>query len=52
MICFVTDIIDDLILYIKSKEEHALNFLNISFNDSDNNNNNNNNSNSNWCCCC
>ena len=39
----VTDIIDDLILYLESKEEHVLDFLDISFNDDDDNNNNNNN---------
>ena len=38
----VTDIIDDLILYLESKEEHVLDFLDISFNDDDDNNNNNN----------
>ena len=31
----VTDIIDDLILYLGSKEEHVLDFLDISFNDDD-----------------
>ena len=36
----VTDIIDDLILYLESKEEHVLDFLDISFNDDDDNNNN------------
>ena len=39
----VTDIIDDLILYLESKEEHVLDFLDISFNDDDDNSNNNNN---------
>ena len=33
MICLATDTIDDLILYLRSEEEHALDFLNISFND-------------------
>ena len=33
MICLATDIIDDLILYLRSEEEHAFDFLNISFND-------------------
>ena len=47
MICLSTDTIDDLILYLGSKEEHALDFLNISFNDNDNNNYNSSSS----CCC-
>ena len=37
----VTDIIDDLILYLGSKEEHVLDFLDISFNYDDDDNNNN-----------
>ena len=35
MICLATDTIDDLVLYLRSEEEHALDFrfLKISFND-------------------
>ena len=33
MICLVTDTIDDLVLYLRSEEEHAFDFLNISFNE-------------------
>ena len=39
----VTDIINDLILYLGSKEEYVLDFLDISFNDDDDDDNNNNN---------
>ena len=49
MIFFATDIIDDLILYLGSKEEHVLDFLYISFNDDDDDNDNNNNNNNNNC---
>ena len=41
----VTNIINDLILYLGSKEEHVLDFLDISFNDDDDDDDDNNNNN-------